>query len=136
MRAHETGAHCWCRPIELHDDEPAAPGEPHGPAGPTHHAALHRPEYEYQLEQTLQDAVTDWPKVVRAYDPVTKLERLTDEVEEAARRCRDAVLEHNRILAMTSAMRVLAAAARLYACATLDTRGGDVDRHGPTRRHG
>lgn len=62
--------------IELHDDTPARPGEKHGPGGPTHCANLQRPEYEYQLEQHLIDIVTDWPEVVRVWDPLTGREWL------------------------------------------------------------
>lgn len=57
--------------LELHDAKPAAPGEKHGPRGPTH-CANARYDYEYQVEQLLIDLVADpdgtWPGVVRVID--------------------------------------------------------------------
>lgn len=54
--------------IHLHDNTPAAPGEPHGPRGPTHCGGI-TVDYEYQVEAWVQEIEKDHPNVVRVECP-------------------------------------------------------------------
>jgi hypothetical protein len=58
--------------LHYFDDNPAGPGEKHGPLGPTHchtvgkHGTI---EYAYQAEQYVIEADKDYPEVVRIECP-------------------------------------------------------------------
>lgn len=54
--------------IHLHDNTPAAPGEKHGPRGPTHCGSV-TVDYEYQVEMWVQDIETNYKHVVRLESP-------------------------------------------------------------------
>lgn len=51
--------------LHLHDNTPAAPGEKHGPDGPTHCAnqTVHA-DYVYQIEMAVEMVFLDYPHVV------------------------------------------------------------------------
>jgi hypothetical protein len=56
--------------IELHDGTPAGPGEPHGPAGPTHCGTAHvEVDYEYQFEMWMDSVHEEHPDAVRLVAP-------------------------------------------------------------------
>jgi hypothetical protein len=55
--------------LYLHDNDPAGPGEKHGPRGPTHCGTIRDVDYEYQAEQWALDIASDHPNVVRIESP-------------------------------------------------------------------
>ncbi len=50
--------------LDCYDDTPSAPGEEHGPKGPTHCASI-RVDYAYQAEMWVQEIEKDQPEIVR-----------------------------------------------------------------------
>lgn len=52
----------------LFDATPAAPGEKHGPEGPTHCGTV-TVDYEYQVDMWVADISDDYPHVVRCTCP-------------------------------------------------------------------
>lgn len=53
--------------IFLHDNEPANPGQPHGPDGLTHCGTLNfTGDYDYQIEMKLSEIAENHKHIVRA----------------------------------------------------------------------
>ncbi len=59
--------------LYLHDNTPAAPGEPHGERGLTHCGTV-PVDYQYQVDMWVKDIGEDYPHVVRIECPALGLE--------------------------------------------------------------